>query len=318
MASFRKRGDTWRAEVVRNGRRVSRTFATKAAAQQWATVTEAELLADKRGEIPRKTVRQALERYAAEVSPKKRGERWELLRLAAFGREKWADFWLTDLDARALARWRDHRLQAIKPASVRRDVNLLRAVFRVARREWRWLDHDPLDGFDVPEDSPERTRRVSWREVRQLCRALGYPGSSKSAEVARAFLVGLRTAMRAGEIIGLKPADVDLERRVARLAMTKNGDAREVPLSRAAVRTLRGWSGWSVDVRSVDALFRKARARCGIDDLHFHDSRAEALTRMSRKVDALTLARISGHRDLKILLRRYYRATAEEIARQLG
>ena len=52
-------------------------------------------------------------------------------------------------------------------------------------------------------------------------------------------------------------------------------------------------------------------------DLHFHDTRAEALTRLSRKVDVLTLARISGHKDLRILSNVYYRESAAEIAERL-
>jgi integrase len=72
-----------------------------------------------------------------------------------------------------------------------------------------------------------------------------------------------------------------------------------------------------VESGSMDALFRKARDRAGIHGLHFHDSRAEALTRLARKVDVLTLAKISGHRDINLLSRVYYRETAEQIAPRL-
>ena len=106
MASFRKRNGVWRAEVVRNGIRRSATRETKDAAQSWAAGVEAELVAVRRGEMPRKTVLQALERYKAEVSPKKRGKRWELLLLDAYGREPWAQLWLTDLRPDRIAAWR--------------------------------------------------------------------------------------------------------------------------------------------------------------------------------------------------------------------
>lgn len=72
-----------------------------------------------------------------------------------------------------------------------------------------------------------------------------------------------------------------------------------------------------MDSPTRDALFRKARKRAGLEGFTFHDSRAEALTRMSRKLDAFELARVSGHRDLSTLLQRYYRATASEIALKL-
>src|SRR5438876_9719490 len=64
------------------------------------------------------------------------------------------------------------------------------------------------------------------------------------------------------------------------------------------------------------ALFRKAKGRAEIKGLHFHDSRAEALTRLSRKVDVLTLARIVGHRDPRSLMI-YYRESAEDIATRI-
>ena len=64
-------------------------------------------------------------------------------------------------------------------------------------------------------------------------------------------------------------------------------------------------------------LFRKCRDKLMIEDLHFHDARAEALTRLARRVDVLTLARISGHKDLRVLSEHYYRETAADIARRI-
>jgi len=61
----------------------------------------------------------------------------------------------------------------------------------------------------------------------------------------------------------------------------------------------------------------RARDRCGIVDLHFHDSRATALTRLSERLDVLELARMVGHRDLKSLMV-YYRKTAAQLAYKLG
>ena len=307
----------WRAQVARDGKRRSATRETKAAAQSWAAMVEAELIAVGRGELPKKTVRDALQKYAQEVSPKKRGKRWELLRLDKFAREDWADRWLTALTPGDLAAWRDQRLKEVTPGSVQRDINLLKAVFTKARKEWRWLNVDPLSNVTGPGQNRARTRRVAWREVRAICRALGYPGESKSAEVARMFLIALRTGMRAGEILSLTPDDVNLRARVASLRNTKNGDDRDVPMTRMGARLFANWTGWTVATASRDALFRKACKAAGIEGLHFHDARREALTRLSRKVDAMTLAKISGHRDLKMLLNVYYAPTAGDIAKML-
>lgn len=320
MAYIRKRGKSWIVEVERQGVRQSRSFHTKAAGEAWARQVESDLLARKRGALPRYTTLQALEKYAQEVSPGKKGGAWEVKRIRVFCREPWAGKLLQDLTAADLAAWRDHRLQGITPGSVRRDLTVLRSIFKIATKEWQWIDASPLDGVTIPPENKPRTRRIGWREVRRQCRALQYKTGkvqTKQQEVALAFLLGLRTAMRAGEILSLTPERVDLVGRVAHLLDTKNGEDRDVPLSRAALRLFRSWRGWTVDSASLDALFRKARVRAGLDGFTFHDSRAEALTRMSSKLDPFELARVSGHKDMGILLSRYYRKSASEIARKL-
>lgn len=106
MASFRKRGSTWRAEVWANGVRESATFQSKAQATEWAKVREGDLSAKKQGRLPRKTLLDALNEYSREVSPKHRGARWEKLRLAKMGRDMdCAGTLLADLEPAAFARW---------------------------------------------------------------------------------------------------------------------------------------------------------------------------------------------------------------------
>ena len=67
---------------------------------------------------------------------------------------------------------------------------------------------------------------------------------------------------------------------------------------------------------TLDALFRRARIKAGITDLHFHDTRHEAITRLARKLDVLDLARMIGHRALRSL-QVYYNPTPAEIAARL-
>ncbi len=323
MASITKLpSGLWRAQVARKGVRRSATFPTKRAAQEWAAQQEAEILAGARGEYPRKTVADALERYASEVSPTKKTGAREAIRLAAFAREPWAQKLLTELTPEDLGRWRDRRLLAVKGESIRRDFVTLSTVFNVAAREWRWMASNPVRDVRRPPPGRPRARLPSWREIRRICRACGYVTGQRphtlTCEVAHILLIALRTAMRKGEILGLTDADVDLARSVAVLADTKNGDRREVPLSRRASRLLRVIypGGWRISSASCDALWRKVCRRIGIDDLHLHDARAAALTSMARRVDVLTLARISGHRNVSQLMT-YYRATPAQIAARL-
>ncbi len=50
-----------------------------------------------------------------------------------------------------------------------------------------------------------------------------------------------------------------------------------------------------------------------IGDFTFHDSRAFALTMLAKRVDLKTLARISQHKDINMLMR-YFRESTESIA----
>lgn len=330
MAYIRKVRGRWRVEVEKLGIRDSETFDTKAEANNWGAAREAEIMAMKRGKFPRKTLADALNEYAEKVSEGKKGARFELLRMEALKRDfpALAKMQLSDITTPDMAAWRDARLKKVTAGSVQRDINLLSHVFTVARDEWKWMGESPLKGMRAPGQNPPRSRLPTMSEVKRICRWLGYrtgkKPASKQAEVALAFLISLRTAMRAGEILSLSGKTVDLKRRVATVEHKTQhitGKPREVPLSRHAVRLLKPVLGkgpiFTLTSASLDALFRKARDSLLIEDLHFHDARADALTRLARKVDVMTLARISGHRDLRILMDHYYREKAEDIAAKL-
>lgn len=92
-----------------------------------------------------------LERYAREVSPKKRGHRWEAIRLEKLGQDPIARVRLADLCATIFAEWRDRRLHEVSPASVAREMSLLSAVLTQVRREWRLISVNPLS--DVRKSS---------------------------------------------------------------------------------------------------------------------------------------------------------------------
>lgn len=64
--------------------------------------------------------------------------------------------------------------------------------------------------------------------------------------------------------------------------------------------------------------FTRACDRAGIDDLHFHDLRHEATSRISEKLDnILELSAVTGHKTVQ-MLKRYYHPRASDLARKLG
>ena len=330
MATFRKRAGGWRAEVCRLGVRASKTFPTKAAAQAWATQRESEILEHRGRPAYRNdhTLHDAFLRYAKEVSPTKKGQRWELLRLNAFSESmEFVGDKIEDVSPDVLAKWRDLRLTQVSTSTVRRELALLSSVFNQAMKEWRWCSSNPAREITRPRNQKPRDRRVRQHEIKLITDQLGYKEGKRpellSQELAVVFLLAIETAMRQGEILSLEWSRVFISERYVHLDETKNGSGRDVPLSSRAVELLSVMRGTTISgpvfrlrSGSADALFRKARSKVGLNDLNFHDSRHEATTRLAAKLDVLELARVTGHKDLRSLMV-YYNATASELAKRL-
>ena len=315
MPTYQQRGKRWRVEVMRDGVRHSATRRTRAEAVAWAE-------GQRRGIKGAPTLRDALTRYSDEVSPTKRGVRWEQIRITAFIRLiPFVDKPLDRIGPDDISDWRDLRLKDVSAGSVVRDLTVLSAVFQWALIERRWVHANPCHSIRWPAKPPPRKRRVHQSDIDGILKACGWqdqPPKNKMQEVALAFLLAIETAMRAGELLSLAPEQVFLEQRYAHLDRTKNGDSRDVPLSTEAVRLL-GMipGGFTLRPASLDVLFRKARDRAGLADLHFHDTRREAATRLSKKLQPMELAAMTGHRDLKTLLSTYYAPSPSEAARKL-
>lgn len=320
MASIQRHGKRWRVQVYANGVRESKVCDTKAQAATWALQREAELTGRR---LPPKTFGEAMRRYADDVAHAHRGARWELIRLKSLQRESIARRQLAGLAAPDFATWRDDRLREVSPGTVARELNLIRSALEYARRDLHWIRANPLEDVRWPATPPARRRRVTEEEVAMVVAAFGVEPLAASTAVQRvglAFLLALETAMRSGEIVGLTWADVRLSERYVVLPRTKNGDRREVPLSRRAVEILRAipvgdGSVFGMNAQVRDTLWRKFRPKA-LADLHFHDSRAEAIWRLSKRLDVLQLARVIGHRDPKSLML-YYNESAADMAKRL-
>lgn len=308
MASITQHKDQWRAQVYVKGVRKSAIWPTKREAMAWAVRTEAELSANK---PQSKTFADLADRYEREVVPTKRGAQWESRRIGVM-RDHFGDAALSALDAPHISAWRDARLRTVTGSTVVRESNLLKHMFSVARDEWRWIEHDPFRGVKMPKENEARHQRWNWKLIKRVLRA---DCTGKTAEVQAAFHIALRTGMRLQEVLAA-PEGLDVKRKVVTLSRTKTTGRDEVPVGRIAVKLLQR-PPFEVGANEASTLFAKLTKRLMIDDLTFHDTRATALTLLAKKVDVMTLARISRHKDINLLHRVYYRATADEIAAKL-
>jgi integrase len=278
-------------------------------ARAWAVAQESEILAGDRGEIPNKTFSDILDRYAQAVSAHKKGAKWELVRINLIKRDRIALVRLKDLDATHVSDWRDRRLVDVSGASVNREKNLLSHACTLAVKEWKWLKVNPFQGVRMPPRGKPRDRIMTDQERFKL-------GEAATTEIYREVLriadFAVETGMRASEICNLKT----VLGKVAILPDTKNGEKREVPLSE---RALGIWNEGTFNMtpKRLDVHWRGLCKAAGIEGLHFHDLRATAAVRLSKILNPFQLAKMLGHKDLKMTMI-YFREATEDIAQKLG
>lgn len=271
------------------------------------------------------TFGQLLKKYGENVSVKKKGERWELIRIEKFQQDKIAGIKIADLTKATFADWRDRRLKEVSALSVLREWALLSHCLQVAVNELEYLKENPMKGVKKPQGAPPRDRLITSDEVDRLCFALNYSNNAilttLTSRVGAAFIFAIETAFRAQEICNLRWDDIS--GRVAKINDSKTYTGiREVPLSKAAIGIIEQLKGvdkdyvFKVSTSQLDALFRKAKKQVLIEDLHFHDTRHLAITRLASKLEVLELARMVGHKDLKMLLI-YYNKTASDLVSKL-
>jgi integrase len=309
MAYIRKYRDKWRAEVQRNGQRSSGVFSTKREAQAWALEQEAKARRDKAS--GGHTWQDAVDKYLLEVSSKKDGEVWERRRLLAVREFFGPDAALGEIDAPAIAAWRDARLKVVSGSTVVREANLLRNVLNVARLEWHWIERKPFEGVKLPAQAEARHQVWGWRLIKRVLRA---DRTGKTAEVQAAFHIALRTGMRLAEVLAA-PANYNPATRLVTIK-TKTEAAARIPIGRIADRLLQR-PAFVVQPNEASVLFSRLCRELMIEGLTFHDARATALTHLAKKVDVMTLAKISRHKDLSLLMRVYYRPSPSDIARSI-
>lgn len=336
MATFRKRGDLqWEAQIRKKGfDSVSKTFNTRAEAEDWAKVIESEMVRGifvDRSEAECTTLCEALERYEREVSKAKKGYEQEKWRIKAWRAGPLAKRSLASLRGADFSKWRDARLKNVSPATVRLDLALLSHLFSYAAKEWGIAVANPVQSIRMPKVSNARARRFEENEEEKLLEALADSGAGQRSNhwMRPLVIIAIETAMRQSEILSLEWDKVYLDKSFLRARgvegrSTKNEDTyRDVPLSNRARNTLEtlprsiGGCVFPTTQSAVKQAFVRACERADIKELHFHDLRHEATSRLAEKLALHELMKVTGHKDTRMLAR-YYHPRAEDLAKKLG
>lgn len=324
MATIRRQRDKYQVQIRRKGfPPVTKSFHQLSDAKEWARDMERQ--ADRHGLVPKSkeldktTLADLVRRYRDEVVPKKKGADVETIVLNAFLRESICRKRLSDLHPEDFTKYRDKRLKTVAPATLKRQLNPLRHMFRYAKDEWGVaIRHDPLAKVRLKGVDKPRVRRLRDGELDSL---LSAAQANRNPYVVLIVRFALETAMRRGEILALRWRDIDLERHSATIHESKNGHARVVPLSSSAIDALKATANlscvttshsdgddddlvFSVSANAFKLSWVRLVRRAGLDDLHFHDLRHEAISRLFELgLTVPEVASVSGHRDMRMLLR---------------
>lgn len=345
---------TWKAVIRKQGwPTTSKTFRTKRDAVDWARRVEDDMVRGvyiERGASERMTFGLALDRYLAEVTPTKKPatQRTEMERAQPL-REFFGQYALAAITPDLIARYRDARLatatqrqsrnkgaptRLLSASTVRLEFALLGHLFTTAIREWRLgLTHNPVALVRKPRPAEGRDRRLTTHEETALLAAVDAYSNPMLGWIVR---IAMGTGMRSSEILGLQLGQVDTKRRVVRLSHTKNDSARTVPMSQAVAEVFREALANPLRPDDCDLVFfgeigRDGRRRpyvfqkvwggikkqLGLNDLHFHDLRHEAVSRLVEAgLSDQEVSAISGHQSMQ-MLKRYTHLRAEDLVGKL-
>ena len=325
MASIRKRGHRWEAQVRKAGvASVNKSFLNKSDADRWARQTEAAI---ERGETPSThnasftCVSCILRQYLSSVTPSKRGSSEEGYRINAMLGDVFAQVPIARLSSQHVADYRDRRLRKVSPPSVRRELVIIRHAFEIARLEWGCsMQSNPASIIRMPKHAKPRERRLTKEEMAGLLRGAD---EMRCWWMRPVIEFALETAMRRGEMLKARWQDLSEDGDILRIPTSKNGDARRIPLSSKARSVLGGIDRshellFPLRANALNLAWERLKRSQGIHDLRFHDLRHEAISRLfERGLSLPEVALISGHKDPRMLLR-YTHLRAEDVVEKLS
>ncbi|MHA0328828.1 tyrosine-type recombinase/integrase [Sphingomonas melonis] len=224
---------------------------------------------------------------------------------------RWGKVRLTDIDSRAVAQWLAQKeAEGLAPASVVKIKAIFGRSFELGA-SWNvsGCSKNPVRSVKSKPVNNARERFLTPEEAGRLRVAVA---ASKNPQLKYIVDWLLYTGCRLRECLDARWENVDLARRSWHVPMSKNGRARNVPLSSAALDVLASvprlegcpWVFPNPDTRqpfvSIKHAWQKARDDAGLPGLRLHDCRhAFASFAINSGIDLFTVGRVLGHRSVQ-------------------
>jgi integrase len=329
----------WRAQVrIKGHPDLTGTFARKTDARRWAEKTESEIRTGRYlglSAARRHTLAELVARYRTNILPGYDAEQ----RLRRDAKLRWweqrlGDYFLADITPERIGQCREELTREggpsgrrASPATVVRYLAQLSHVFSHGCRELGWAEDNPVRRVTRPREPRGRVRFLSSEEKIRLLKACR---SSSDSRLYPLVLLAMSTGARQSELLKLRWSDVDVDRGVAVIQKTKNGDRRALPLAGAALQVVHELAARSYAPgvlvfapESGQPLFPRAawdgaRSSAELSDFRFHDLRHTAASYLAMSGATLAeLAEILGHRTLA-MVKRYAHLTEQHVSAVVG
>jgi integrase len=312
-----KRGRNWYLDYYVGSRRVrEKVGKAKGEAKRALTVRQAEVELGKFNLLPKVGIpsfEAFADRYEKLVSVHKRGravERYYIRMFVAHFRNKK----ISEFTAEEAERFKTIRSRQVKPATVNREMTVLRHMFAKAV-EWKLLSANPLRGVRSL-NVPIHMERIL--EADEEIRLLAACDRVRSRFLRPAVIIALNTGMRRGELLSLEWEQIDLlHRRIRILNAKTNSSKRSIPMNSTVYVLLCQLalnkksnlvfpSNRKVGERFLDLKkgFKRAVQLAGLPKIRFHDLRHTFATRLVQAgVDIITVQHLLGHARISMTAR---------------
>ena len=218
---------------------------------------------------------------------------------------------IQDITGWLIEKWKSKRSEKCKPASVNRELALLKHIFSKAT-EWKRIKENPASKV---KDLKGETRRLRYLEADEIQTLLSDCDGLLNGLLKPLVTVALHTGGRKGELRNLKWPEVDFDLGHISLLDTKNGERRDVEMDETVRATLQGLerksdfvfpnrNGKRIGNMKIHIPFKKALERSGIKDFHFHDLRHTFASHLVMAGAELNDVReLLGHKSMSMTLR---------------
>lgn len=219
------------------------------------------------------------------------------------------DLPLHDITSTQINNYIDHLLDELQPPSVNRYIALLKGIFNLATKK-NYRHQNPMTTISLLPENNERDRIATTEEYEALV------NNARDPKLKLAIILARETGMRRSELAKVTTRNYrDKPEPHLLLSDTKNGDSRVVPLNKIAVTAWKQYGqGVDLDPSTITHKFRELCIELKIEGLRFHDLRAGFATALLLEgVDSVLVSRLTGHRDIATLNRRYARLGGQRV-----